>query len=133
MEPDLQHHWGKTMEHYVGIDVSLEQSSVCVVDGTGRILRETKVASEPEALIGWLRGLGLELTRVGLEAGPLSQWLYAAMRAWRWNSWRHGMCVTPARPCPSRPTARMLAVLRSCCDWAKLAQGSAGGAGGMAR
>ena len=52
MEPDLQHHWGKTMEHDVGIDVSLEQSSVCVVDGTGRILRETKVASEPEALIG---------------------------------------------------------------------------------
>ena len=80
MAPDLQHHWGKTMEHYVGIDVSLEQSSVCVVDGTGRILRETKVASEPEALIGWLHGLGLELTRVGLQAGPLSQWLYAAMR-----------------------------------------------------
>src|SRR3954464_7451979 len=68
------------MEHYAGIDVSLELSSVCVVDATGRILRETKVASEPEALIGWLRGLGLELTRVGLEAGPLSQWLYAAMR-----------------------------------------------------
>ena len=68
------------MEHYVGIDVSLEQSSVCVVDATGRILRETKVASEPEALIGWLHGLGLELTRVGLQAGPLSQWLYAAMR-----------------------------------------------------
>ena len=87
------------MEHYVGIDVSLEQSSVCVVDGTGRILRETKVASEPEALIGWLRGLGLELTRVGLQAGPLSQWLYAAMRAWQWSSWRHGMCVTPSRPC----------------------------------
>ena len=80
MEPGLQHHWGKTMEHYVGIDVSLEQSSVCVVDATGRILRETTVASEPEALIGWLHGLGLELTRVGLEAGPLSQWLYAAMR-----------------------------------------------------
>jgi transposase len=68
------------MEHYAGIDVSLEQSSVCVVDATGRIVREAKVASEPEALIGWLRGLGLELARVGLEAGPLSQWLYAAMR-----------------------------------------------------
>jgi transposase len=68
------------MEHYAGIDVSLEFSSVCVVDTTGRILREGKVASEPEALIGWLRGLGLELVRVGLEAGPLSQWLYAAMR-----------------------------------------------------
>jgi transposase len=66
-----------TMDHYVGIDVSLELSSVCVVDATGRIVREAKVASEPEALITWLRGLGLE---VGLEAGPLSQWLYAAMR-----------------------------------------------------
>jgi transposase len=68
------------MEHYAGIDVSLEFSSVCVVDTTGRIVREGKMASEPEALIGWFRGLGLELVRVGLEAGPLSQWLYAAMR-----------------------------------------------------
>lgn len=69
------------MEHYAGIDVSLEQSSVCVVDATGRIVREAKVASEPEDLIAWLRGLGLDLARVGLEAGPMSQWLYAAMRA----------------------------------------------------
>ena len=68
------------MDHYVGVDVSLELSSVCVVDATGRIVREAKVASEPEALIACLRGLGLELARVGLEAGPLSQWLYAAMR-----------------------------------------------------
>src|SRR4051794_5127306 len=68
------------MEPYAGIDVSLELSSVCVVDATGRIVREAKVASEPEALMAWLRGLGLELARVGLEAGPLSQWLYAAMR-----------------------------------------------------
>ena len=68
------------MEHYAGIDVSLEQSSVCVVDATGRIVREGKVASEPADLIAWLRGLGLALARVGLEAGPLSQWLYAALR-----------------------------------------------------
>ena len=68
------------MEHYAGIDVSLELSSVCVVDATGRIVREAKVASEPEALVAWLRGLGLALARVGLEAGPLSQWLYAALR-----------------------------------------------------
>src|SRR5215213_414230 len=68
------------MEYHAGIDVSLELSSVCVVDATGRIVREAKVASEPEALIAWFRGLGLALARVGLEAGPLSQWLHAAMR-----------------------------------------------------
>ncbi len=67
------------MEHYAGIDVSLEQSSVCVVDATGRIVRETKVASEPEALVRFLRGLGLPVTRIGLEAGPLSQWLHAGL------------------------------------------------------
>ena len=68
------------MEHYAGIDVSLELSSVCVVDAAGRIIRETKVASEPEALLGWFRGLSVAMARIGLEAGPLSQWLYAGMR-----------------------------------------------------
>lgn len=68
------------MDHYAGIDVSLECSSVCVVDASGRIVREGKVASEPEQLIGWFGALGLRLSRIGLEAGPLSQWLYAAMR-----------------------------------------------------
>src|SRR3712207_4108759 len=43
-------------------------------------MREAKVASEPDALIAWFCGLGIEVARVGLEAGPLSQWLYAAMR-----------------------------------------------------
>jgi transposase len=68
------------MNHYAGIDVSLEQSSVCIVDATGKIVREGTVASEPEALIAWLRAAGAELARIGLEAGPLSQWLYAAMK-----------------------------------------------------
>jgi transposase len=68
------------MEHYAGIDVSLENASVCVVDGTGRIVREAKVPSEPEALATWFTGLGLELARVGLEAGPLSQWLHAGLQ-----------------------------------------------------
>jgi transposase len=68
------------MEHYAGIDVSLECSSVCVVDGSGKIVRESKVASEPAEMIGWFGSLGHGLTRIGLEAGPLSQWLYAAMK-----------------------------------------------------
>lgn len=60
------------MEHHAGIDVSLEWSSVCVVDATGRIVGEAKVASEPLALIAWFDDLGVPLARVGLEAGPLS-------------------------------------------------------------
>jgi|SRR5215831_237640 len=68
------------MNYYAGIDVSLEASSVCVIDANGKIVREGKVASEPEALMAWFGSLGVSLTRIGLEAGPLSQWLYAAMR-----------------------------------------------------
>jgi transposase len=68
------------MKQYAGIDVSLECSSVCVVDANGKILREARVASEPEALTAWFRSCGFDLERIGLEAGPLSQWLFAAMR-----------------------------------------------------
>src|SRR6202140_731214 len=75
-----KHHRGTTMNYYAGIDVSLEASSVCVIDGTGKIVREGKIASEPEALIAWLSALGLAMTRIGLEAGPLSQWLFAGMK-----------------------------------------------------
>ena len=68
------------MNYYAGIDVSLESSSVCVVDAAGKIVREGKVASDPEALVGFFRSLGFELTRIGLEAGPLSQWLFRGMQ-----------------------------------------------------
>ena len=80
------------MEHYAGIDVSLEQSSVCVVDATGRIVREAKVASEPEALVRFFGQLGVVVTRIGLEAGPLSQWLHAGLTTGR-----------ASRSCCSRP------------------------------
>jgi transposase len=68
------------MNHYAGIDVSLECSSVCVVDANGKILREARVASEPTALIALFRSSDIDLERIGLEAGPLSQWLFAALR-----------------------------------------------------
>jgi transposase len=68
------------MEHYAGIDVSLELSSVCVVDAQGKIVREAKVASEPEALLAFFASLGFEVKRIGLEAGPLSQWLHAGLK-----------------------------------------------------
>jgi transposase len=69
------------MEYYAGIDVSLEQSSVCVVDAGGKVVREAKVASEPEALVGFFSQLEVQVTRIGLEAGPLSQWLHAGLSA----------------------------------------------------
>src|SRR3954471_18426201 len=73
------HQRGAAVEHHAGIDVSLERSSVCVVDGTGKIVREAKVPSEPEALVDFFGRLGVPLTRIGLEAGPLSQWLHAGL------------------------------------------------------
>ena len=104
------------MDYYAGIDVSLEASSVCVVDGAGKIVREAKIASEPEALIGWFAALGLDLARIGLEAGPLSQWLYAAMK-------QAGLAVElletrhvrdgASRRCRSRPTATTRAASRN--------------------
>src|SRR5258708_33615711 len=68
------------MENYAGIDVSLELSSVCVVDAQGKIVKEAKVASEPEAVVAFFEALGFAVKRIGLEAGPLSQWLHAGLK-----------------------------------------------------
>src|SRR5262249_4260455 len=67
------------MDHFAGLDVSVKETSVCIVDGTGRILREVKVASEPEALLQVLRNPAYCFKRIGLEAGPLSQCLFSAV------------------------------------------------------
>ena len=67
------------MEHFAGLDVSVKETSVCVVDGTGRVVREVKVASEPEALLPALSNSLYHFKRIGLEAGPLSQWLFSAL------------------------------------------------------
>jgi len=69
------------MEQYAGIDVSLEFSSVCIVDAGGKVIREAKAASEPSALIEWFAAQDIVIARIGLEAGPLSRWLYAEMKA----------------------------------------------------
>src|SRR6266487_3468241 len=67
------------MDHFAGLDVSVKETSICIVDDTGRLVRETKVASEPEALLAVLTNPAYHFKRIGLEAGPLSQWLYSAL------------------------------------------------------
>jgi transposase len=103
------------MQHYAGIDVSLELSSVCVVDTTGRMIREAKVATEPDILVGFLRDLKLPLARIGLEAGPLSHWLHAGLVRAGFEAilleTRHVKAALSA-------IARTPAASPSCCAWA---------------
>jgi transposase len=67
------------MEHFAGLDVSVKETSVCIVDETGKIIREVKVASEPDVLLPVLTNPAYHFKRIGLEAGPLSQWLFSAL------------------------------------------------------
>ena len=67
------------MDHFAGLDVSVKDTSVCIVDDTGKITQEVKVASEPDALLAVLKNPAYHFERIGLEAGPLSQWLFSAL------------------------------------------------------
>src|SRR5256885_14083455 len=67
------------MDHFAGLDVSVKETSICIVDDVGKSVREVKVASEPEALLAVLKNLAYHFKRIGLEAGPLSQWLFSAL------------------------------------------------------
>ena len=68
------------MQYYVGLDVSLAETSVCILDETGTIVREAKVCSDPEDLIAYMEGLELPVRLIGMETGQLSNWLYHGMR-----------------------------------------------------
>ena len=63
----------RSLDHFAGLDVSVKETSLCIVDDTGRIVREVRVASEPEALLAVLTNPACHFKRIGLEAGPLSQ------------------------------------------------------------
>ncbi len=67
------------MKHFAGLDVSIKETSVCIVDGTGHVVREVKVATEPHAILAVLADETFSIERIGLEAGPLSQWLYSEL------------------------------------------------------
>ena len=67
------------MDHFAGLYVSVRETSICIVDDTGKIVREMKVASEPQALLAVLKNPVYHFKRIGLEAGPLPQWLFSAL------------------------------------------------------
>jgi transposase len=69
----------RSMDHFAGLDVSVKETSVCIVDDAGKIVREVKVASEPEAVLAGLKNPVYHFKRIGLEAGPLSQWLFSVL------------------------------------------------------
>src|SRR6516165_6453650 len=67
------------MDHFAGLDVSVKETSVCILDDAGKIVKEVKVASEPRALWKVLGNPSYRFKQIGLEAGPLSQWLFRAL------------------------------------------------------
>lgn len=69
------------MKYFAGLDVSLEETAICIVDESGRMVKELRAASEPEALVEALRAIGLPLERVGMEACPLTAWLHDGLQA----------------------------------------------------
>lgn len=69
------------MDYYAGLDVSLEETAICVVDGTGRIVKKVRTESEPVALAAALNQFDLPLERIGLEACSLTAWLHEGLRA----------------------------------------------------
>src|ERR1700687_5654391 len=79
---DLEHR-GRSdeMAHFVGLDVSVKETSVCVVDDAGKVVLERKVPTEPDAIIALLTSFGVTYGRIGIEAGPLSQWLVNGLTA----------------------------------------------------
>jgi hypothetical protein len=93
----------RSMDHFAGLDVSVKETSICIVDDLGKIVREVKVASEPDALLAVLKNPAYHFKRIGLEAGPLSQWLFSALAE----------AELPVGRRSTRPTATMRADIRT--------------------
>src|SRR3974377_1645538 len=69
----------RSMDHFAGLDVSVKETSVCILDDAGKIVKEVRVASEPQALLKVLGNPSYRFRQIGLEAGPLSQWIFSAL------------------------------------------------------
>jgi transposase len=102
------------MELYVGLDVGLEKTSLCVIDNEGKTVREVKVATEPEAIRSALEGFLDRVSRIGVEASSLGIWLHRELHPaglpMMW--WKRVTCACRCRPCATKPTATTPAALR---------------------
>ena len=81
------------MKYFVGLDVSLKETAICIVDADGIIIVEGKVLSEPHAISAWLSEQNVSVSRVGLEIGRLSRWLCIELKAQGWPA----ICIDPRR------------------------------------
>jgi len=68
------------MERYVGLDVSLKQTAICVVNEAGSIVQEGVVGSDPEAIAGFVRSKAPGVVRIGIETGPTTTWLWTELK-----------------------------------------------------
>ena len=80
------------MDHFGGLDVSVKETSVCIVDDTGRIVKEVKVASEPEALRKVLRNPAYRFKRIGLDHCRSGFAVLSPKQSCRWSVSRRGTC-----------------------------------------
>jgi transposase len=68
------------MEHYVGLDVSLKSTAICVVDANGKIVREGAAATDPETIAAFIASYAPDAVRIGLETGATSTWLWTKLK-----------------------------------------------------
>jgi hypothetical protein len=94
------------MSLFAGLDISVKTTAICVLDANGRVLLETMVDSAPEAIAGRLHEFGQPFERIGLEAGPLSQWIYAGLVdvGLAATVSRPGICMQRSRHASTKPT-----------------------------
>jgi len=70
--------------YFIGIDVSTKESALCILDGNGKIVRETKLPSDPEIIARFITDTGLAIERIGLESGCTAAWLFAGLQRYGW-------------------------------------------------